>query len=486
MSESRRNIFSSESQFLLSRSPRRSPLRGRENMSASLLNVTPSKKSKHHDSMKGTENAMKIFLRVRPLHAGESESCINVEDNTITIIPPTARSQTKVYDFQKVFNEDATQETVFNESFLELLPALKEGRDMLCFAYGVTGAGKTFTIEGTPDNPGILTRALRQIIQSMDTTLTMYNKITVSCFEIFNEKLYDLLAPPTTPTKLKKTSRQEPKNQLTLGRFPDGRTAVEGASEWSIQNESQIMDLLLKANAERHKAETAFNHNSSRSHVVFRILLHRDNLPPVIVSIVDLAGCERTKMIADERFKESCNINKSMLVLGKCIRSLATRQAQVPFRESLITRLFKDFFESPGKCAVAAVIVNVTPAVEQFEDTSFSLAFAVDASECYTSSSFNDSYFDEPETRIPLATTTNSIKPNVILQMQKYLDSIEKCYQFQVTELMERTRCANKLCDQLQETVPREEYEALQRENQDLKAKLAEALETIRELSSAK
>lgn len=478
--ESKKGIHSSESSFVLSRSPRRSPLRGRENLSSSQLNLTPTKKARH-EVQKGSENALKIFLRVRPLNEKESDSCIDVDENKIILCPPNARSQTKVYDFQKVFDQTATQETVFNESFLELLPALKEGRDMLCFAYGVTGAGKTFTIEGTQEDPGILIRALRSILGAMSTTLKMYTKLTVSCFEIFNEKLYDLLALPTTPTKQKKTVKQEPKNQLTLGRLPDGRTSVEGASEWTISNESQITDLLLRANSERHKAETAFNHNSSRSHVVFRILLHKDNAQPVIVSIVDLAGCERTKLIGDERLRESCNINKSMLVLGKCIRSLATKQAQVPYRESLITRLFKDFFECPGKCAVAAVIVNVTPAVEQFEDTSFSLAFAVDASECYTSSSFNDSFFEEPEIPQPVFTAAKS---DTIMQVQRYLDSIEKCYQFQVSELMERTRCGNRLCEQLTDTVPREEFEALQKENQELRSQLEEALQKIRELST--
>jgi hypothetical protein len=152
--------------------------------------------------------------------------------------------------------------------------------------------------------------------------------------------------------------------------------------EHQVSEESQINALIQTANAERHKAETAFNLNSSRSHVVYRLSLRSRAKPATALSIVDLAGAERTKTIGDARMGESCNINKSMMVLGRYIRSLANRQQAVPYRECLITRLFKGFFKSPGKCAVAAVIVNITPSADQFEDTSFSLGFAVDASKC--------------------------------------------------------------------------------------------------------
>ncbi|EAY13871.1 Kinesin motor domain containing protein [Trichomonas vaginalis G3] len=483
MSDSKRSLFSSSSSSFLLKSPHRSPMRGRENASSSFLNVTPTKKIKKNDGNKEHGNALQIFLRVRPLKSTETDSCVEVDGNQITLRPPTARNQTKLFDFQKVFDENCTQEEVFNESFLKLIPALGEGRDMLLFAYGVTSAGKTFTIEGTNSNPGILNRALTTILSQMNGPLSMYTKLTVSCFEIFNEKIFDLLAQNSNSNKSKKLSpRGECKNQLTLGRYSDGRTSVEGASEWAISNESQISDLLLKANSERHKAETTFNHNSSRSHVVFRIILHREHHLPVFVSIVDLAGCERTKTLGDDRMKESVNINKSMLVLGKCIRSLATKQSAVPYRESLITRLFKDFFESPGKCAVAAVIVNITPGVEQFEDTAFSLSFAVDASEVYTTTAIDESLLDDAFD-IPTP-NYGAVKSDVLAQVQKYLDSVEHCYQEQVTQLMERTRCGNRLYAEMSDTVPREQYVALQKENNELREQLNAALKKIRELSS--
>jgi hypothetical protein len=86
------------------------------------------------------------------------------------------------------------------------------------------------------------------------------------------------------------------------------------------------------------------------------------------ISIVGLAGAEPTKSAADARMREKCNINRSMMVLGGCIRSLAQHQPSVPYRESLVTRLFKDLVKSPGKCAVVTVIVNMSANVGQFQD----------------------------------------------------------------------------------------------------------------------
>jgi len=457
------------------KSPKRIAHRGKENESLSSMNLITPKKVIVTENKKDTDNSLKIFLRARPLKQNETESCLDVSGNSIILTPPNSvlngRGNKKVFDFENVFGPDSTQEEVFQKSFLSLLPCVIEQRDILVFSYGVTGAGKTFTIEGSPSNPGLLPRALKSILSCMKESrpidFSQFEEMKVSCFEIFNEKIYDLLV--SSSGKLKKPTKSENKQQLNLTRTVDGRTIVEGSTEWTITEESQITELLLKANTERHKAETTFNHSSSRSHVVYRISLINRNGITVYISIVDLAGCERTKAIGDERFRESCNINKSMLVLGKCIRSLATKNQAIPYRESIITRLFKDFFESPGKCAVASVIVNVTPSIEQFEDTSFSLGFAVDASECYTSSNY-----EEPEI---------NQSPYLVSQIQNYLSNVENTYKNQVYSLMERTRSGNVVFENIQKQIINSEMEELRRENIELKEKLVEAQKIIQKLS---
>ncbi|KAH0787924.1 Kinesin motor domain containing protein [Histomonas meleagridis] len=305
------------------------------------------------------------------------------------------------------------------------------------------------------------------------STFSSFNKMKVSCIEIFNEKLYDLFDLTYKSQKQAKTQ----KTSLNLSRDNNGKTIVENAQEYEINEESEIDHILEIVNAERHMAETLSNKRSSRSHVIFRITLERSFGNPICISIVDLAGCERTKALENSRIKESVNINKSMMVLGRCIRSLASHKQAVPYRESLITRLFKDFFESPGKCAIAAVLVNVTPSIEQFEDTSFSLSFAVDASNCTTTSTNEDEYNNNNQMCDPLFMT------NLALQTQKYLDNLENTYKAQVDALMERTRSANLLIANISEYVSRADYEALKKENIELRKQLNIALEKINELT---
>lgn len=450
---------------------------------------TPRKVKSREIHLPQRENALNIYVRVRPLKETETTSCIDVDENSVILRPPAkqlqGRGQTKVFPFKKVFGPFIDQETVFQQSISELLPALAQGRDLLFFAYGVTGAGKTYTIEGTRETPGILHQTLSAILSSMKSgspvRLSDYQELSVSCFEIFNEKIYDLLIPKGHTKKSPKVAPAKPSLQLT--RDSDGRTLVEGACEYSISDQAQIDALVQTANAERHKAETTYNHNSSRSHVIFRMTLKGKRKSPVCISVVDLAGCERTKALEDSRLRESCNINKSMMVLGRCIRSLANHQQAVPYRESLITRLFKDFFESPGKCAVAAVMVNITPSVDQFEDTSFSLSFAVDASKCYTTGSMIQT--DDGDSQDRRDVIDPSFQQDLVAQTQKYLDNIEKTYRTQVEGIMERTRCANVLHSEISQYVMRADYEKLQQENRELRERLNAALEKISELTES-
>ena len=455
---------------------------------AANLWCTPRKARSKEIHMPQRENALNIYVRVRPLKPTERTSCIDVDGNSVILKPPATqlqgRGQTKVFPFKKVFGPMMDQQMVFQQSISELLPALGEGRDLLFFAYGVTGAGKTYTIEGTRERPGILNQTLSAILSSMKSgspvNLKEYRELSVSCFEIFNEKIYDLLVPKGHPKKSPKVPPQKPALQLT--RDSEGRTLVEGACEYTISDQAQIDALVQTANAERHKAETTYNHNSSRSHVIFRMTLKGKRKNPVCISVVDLAGCERTKELEDSRMRESCNINKSMMVLGRCIRSLANHQQAVPYRESLITRLFKDFFESPGKCAVAAVMVNITPSVDQFDDTSFSLSFAVDASKCYTTGSLVQTN-DDSENQEKQEKVDPTFQHDLVMQTQKYLDNLEATYRSQVAGIMERTRCANVLHSEISQYVMRADYERLQQENRELRERLNAALEKISELT---
>ena len=461
--------------------------RGKENENNNYLSY---KKAKTESNNQSDSNALNIFLRVRPLKEME-ERCLEVMNNQIILKPSNTqfngRGQTKVFDFNQIFQDNATQEDVFQNSIFPLLNSIQEGRDLLFFAYGVTGAGKTFTIEGTETNPGILPRTISCILSSIQKGIPYnfqkYSELKVTCFEIFNEKLYDLLAPSSKDSKKGKkgiisnfNQNQEFQNRLEIGRDSDGKTIVEGATSIIIHDQEQIISVLNKVNNERHQAETTFNHSSSRSHVIFRRVISRPGVIPIIVSIVDLAGCERTKTIGTERIRESCNINKSMLVLGRCIRALSSKNnSAVPYRESLITRLFKDFFESPGKCAVAGVIINVTPSMTQFEDTNFSLSFAVDASDVYLTSINSESEKENSQ-------ISNEERHEIESQIESSFNDIENNYKIQLEEIMNRNRGLHLLQKQISDAISINEFEKLKAENEMLRKQLKEALETIEEL----
>jgi hypothetical protein len=149
----------------------------------------------------------------------------------------------------------------------------------------------------------------------------------------------------------------------------------------------------------------------------------------------------------------------------------------VPYRESLITRLFKDFFKSPGKCEVAEVIVTVAPNVAQFGDTNFSLSFAIDASKCCITETLSGDIGkrDGPD---------SAFQQELAIQTRKYSDHSEKGYQAHIDGIMQKTRCPSFLQARVSEFVPRADYEQIQRENLQLRERLNEAIRRIAELLS--
>lgn len=440
-------------------------------------NASPKRSKKSVRLPNARENAFSVFLRVRPLCNGEKDGCISLDGSTVLLHSATFGT-TQSFEYKMAFGPECGQAEVFEQSIDQLLPVCAEGRDLLFFAYGITGSGKTFSIQGTDDNPGLLPRTLLRIMEMTKSGVNGFSVFTamkVSCFEIFNEKIYDLL---DVSYKTQKQGKSFVKNPLSISRGADGKTIVENLQEFQISDESQIDGILKTVKAERHIASTTFNRSSTRSHVVFKIVLNREGKKSVCISIVDLAGSERTKNLDNSRIQESVNINKSNLVLGKCIRSLAAHQQAIPYRESLLTRIFKDFFESPGRCAVAAVLVNITPSIDQFEETEFSLNFAGEASNCSTSTT-ND---DDPSIS---KSSEESFQYKLTRKTLDYLSDLEDAFKTQVDELLERTRSANVLVADLSEYVSIADYNFLKRENEQLKKQLKRANDRINELLKA-
>jgi hypothetical protein len=327
---------------------------------------------------------IKIFLRVRPEIKTEKSINFTIEDQTIRIHPPSGATTSafcvdKSFSFRGIFGPNSTQEEVFSTAAAPLLTEFLDGSDVLLFCYGSTNAGKTFTITGTKDGPGILKRSLESIITQISkrecSSPKKKPKLYASYIEIYNEKIFDLL----------KTGKHEEIRKLGFNR--EGETEVKGATENQLSSVADIDPVLEQGESERHRGCTELNRDSSRSHTIFR-LRRQVGRRNCFLSIVDLAGCERLSMIHSGAgsFKEACNINKSMLVLGKCIRQLkeqgsSSKKIPISYRESKLTHLFKNFFEPIHRQSKAAIIVNVSPATTQLDDTVFALQFAAEASQ---------------------------------------------------------------------------------------------------------
>jgi hypothetical protein len=214
---------------------------------------------------------------------------------------------------------------------------------------------------------------------------------------VYNEKILDLFGDNTKP--------------LRIGKDGFGLTAVKGINEFEIKTANDIEKVIQDINAGRRQCTTRFNAASSRSHCVFFLKLVTIPLDPrtgarttdlsaircTRLSIVDLAGSERVSPSDQNSLAvtEACNINKSMLVLGRCIREIRKLNkggsGQVPFRESKLTELFRDYFEPGGRSTMAAIIINISPSTAQFDDTLFSLQFAAEAVECNVRAPEDDS-----------------------------------------------------------------------------------------------
>ncbi|KAL3255754.1 hypothetical protein MRX96_046669 [Rhipicephalus microplus] len=228
------------------------------------------------------------------------------------------------------------------------------------FAYGATGAGKTYTMVGTDKSPGLMVRVFDDIFQfAKHNDATTRTSVLISYMEIYNENIRDLL----------NTSN----NYLELREDPMGGNQVLGLSEVEVTNSSEVLRLLQKGNKRRTVEPTAANQTSSRSHALLRVSIRQ--------SSKDVTDADSTKhrvgklfMNTGMRLKEGAHINKSLLALGNVINALATRNPKyVNFRDSKLTRLLKEALS--GNCRTV-MVAHISPASAHYDESRNTLVYA--------------------------------------------------------------------------------------------------------------
>ncbi|NXK28438.1 KI18B protein, partial [Arenaria interpres] len=343
------------------------------------------------------EGTVTVVVRVRPSMPRERERAarpvLRVLDQHILVFDPEEASgpsggvpplrghknhgKDLKFVFDRVFEEKATQEEVFQHTTREVLDSVLNGYNCSVFAYGATGAGKTYTMLGSEENPGIMYLTMVELYKRIEARKEEKScEVLVSYQEVYNEQIHDLL---------------EPKGPLAIREDPEKGVVVQGLSFHQPTSAEQLLQMLANGNKNRTQHPTDANATSSRSHAIFQIYVKQQDrvgglaqdLQVAKMSLVDLAGSERASATnaKGERLREGANINRSLLALINVINALAdakSKKTHIPYRDSKLTRLLKDSIG--GNCRTI-MIAAVSPCTLAYEDTYNTLKYASRAKE---------------------------------------------------------------------------------------------------------
>ncbi|MBA0681864.1 hypothetical protein Goari_023637 [Gossypium aridum] len=322
-----------------------------------------------------------VAVRVRPpiCHENSSSTFWRVDDNQISLHKLHGSPISGVsYTFDHVFDENCSNSDIYELLTKDIIHAAVDGFNGTAFAYGQTSSGKTFTMNGSSNDPGIIHRAVNDIFQKINMISDREFLIRVSYMEIYNEEINDLFAVENQKLQIHEN--------LERGIF------VAGLREEIVNNAEQVMKLLESGEVNRHFGETNMNARSSRSHTIFRVVIESkgkdtgsfgdysssDAIRVSVLNLVDLAGSERIAKTGTGgvRLKEGKYINKSLMVLGNVINKLsdsAKRRAHIPYRDSKLTRILQPAL---GGNAKTSIICTVAPEEIHIEETKGTLLFA--------------------------------------------------------------------------------------------------------------
>ncbi|KAM6133779.1 kinesin-like protein KIF18A [Phoenicopterus ruber ruber] len=340
-------------------------------------------------------NHVKVVVRVRPESQKEKDGnfskVVHVVDQHILVFDPkeeevsffhgkrlTHRDINKrkkkdlKFVFDAVFAESSSQLEVFEHTTKSVIDGFLNGYNCTVLAYGATGAGKTHTMLGSPEDPGVMYLTMMALYNCMDQIKEdKICNVAVSYLEVYNEQIRDLLVN-SGPLAVREDTQKG--------------VVVQGLTLHQPKSAEEILQMLDYGNKNRTQHPTDVNASSSRSHAVFQIYLRQQDKTASInqnvriakMSLIDLAGSERASATNAKgaRFREGTNINRSLLALGNVINALAdpkSKKQHIPYRNSKLTRLLKDSLG--GNCRTI-MIAAVSPSSMFYDDTYNTLKYA--------------------------------------------------------------------------------------------------------------
>ncbi|XP_026725291.1 kinesin-like protein KIF19 [Trichoplusia ni] len=317
-----------------------------------------------------SEEKLMVAVRVRPLRTDEGPRIVHVVSDKMLVLEEEADSRRDVlrqrrvndkhYVYDRVFGEGSTQEDVYDAVCAPLVGDTLRGFAGAVFAYGATGAGKTYTMTG------LMSRALSHLFASIaDSEHPDLFEVKMSYLEIYNENIRDLLNPGAGPLEL----RDEGGSAAPV---------VAGLSEVKANSAAHVAELLARGDRSRTAEPTHANQHSSRGHALLSVIVSlqvENGTQRGRLFLIDLAGSERAGMRS--RRLEGAHINRSLLALGNCIMALSGGARYVNYRDSKLTRLLREVLG--GRCRTA-MVAHVAPGGSHRDTTRSTLHYAQKAS----------------------------------------------------------------------------------------------------------
>ncbi|KAG9454718.1 hypothetical protein H6P81_007622 [Aristolochia fimbriata] len=314
--------------------------------------------SRHPRSDSATR--VRVVVRIRPFLASEIVSteeeptpCISLIDTEAGSVDEVAvrikdqeTSRNECYELDSFYGQESNLSQIFHTEVFPVIPGIFQGCNATVFAYGATGSGKTFTMQGTDEQPGLMPLAMSTVLSLSES---MGCSAEISYFEIYMDRCYDLLEP-----KAKEISVLDSK---------DGCILLKGLSQVPVRSMSEFYEIFSCGVQRRKVAHTGLNDVSSRSHGVLMIAVasHDEESDSIIsgkLNLIDLAGNEDNRRTCNEgvRLQESATINQSLFALSNVIYALNNNKSYVPYRDSKLTRILQDSLGGTSRSLMIACL----------------------------------------------------------------------------------------------------------------------------------
>ncbi|KAG7155446.1 kinesin-like protein KIF3B isoform X2 [Homarus americanus] len=333
--------------------------------------------------MKGSAaETVKVVVRCRPMNEQETANGhkrvvdMDVDRGVVELrnIKSAETDPPKTFTFDAVYDWNSKQQELYDETFRPLIDSVLSGFNGTIFAYGQTGTGKTYTMEGIRDDPeqrGVIPNSFEHIFNHIARSSNQQYLIRASYLEIYQEEIRDLLG-------------KDQKRRLELKERPDTGVFVKDLQQFVCKSVNEIQHVMTVGNQNRAVGSTNMNLHSSRSHAIFIITIEcsdvdekgKSRIRVGKLNLVDLAGSERqskTGTVGD-RLKEATKINLSLSALGNVISALVDgKSTHIPYRDSKLTRLLQD---SLGGNSKTIMVANIGPASYNYDETITTLRYA--------------------------------------------------------------------------------------------------------------